>query len=57
MVLPAASLAATFLDLAGYNVVERVDDLEAGGKGLGYDRINFVSESAGTRYAARVQRD
>ena len=39
------------VDLAGYNLTQRVDDLEAARKALGYDRINLVSESAGTRYA------
>jgi pimeloyl-ACP methyl ester carboxylesterase len=39
------------VDLAGYTVAQRVDDLEAARKALGYDRIDLVSESAGTRYA------
>jgi pimeloyl-ACP methyl ester carboxylesterase len=39
------------VDLAGYNIVQRVDDLEAARQALGYDRIDLVSESAGTRYA------
>ncbi len=39
------------VDLAGYSVVERVDDLEAARTALGYDRIDLLSESAGTRYA------
>ena len=39
------------VDLAGYGVVHQVDDLEAARKALGYDRIDLVSESAGTRTA------
>ena len=39
------------VDLAGYTIAQRVDDLEAARVALGYDRIDLVSESAGTRYA------
>jgi len=39
------------VDLAGYTLTQRVDDLEAARTALGYDRIDLVSESAGTRYA------
>jgi pimeloyl-ACP methyl ester carboxylesterase len=39
------------VDLAGYTVAQRVDDLEAARVALGYDRIDLLSESAGTRYA------
>jgi pimeloyl-ACP methyl ester carboxylesterase len=39
------------VDLAGYGVVQRTDDIEAARRALGYDRIDLVSESAGTRYA------
>jgi pimeloyl-ACP methyl ester carboxylesterase len=39
------------VDLAGYTVAQRVDDLEAARKAFGYDRVDLVSESAGTRYA------
>ena len=39
------------VDLAGYSLPERVDDLEAARRALGYSRIDFVSESAGTRTA------
>jgi pimeloyl-ACP methyl ester carboxylesterase len=39
------------VDLAGYNVVQRADDLESAREALGYERISLVSESAGTRYA------
>ena len=39
------------VDLAGYSVPQRVDDLEAARVALGYDRIDLVSESMGTRLA------
>ena len=39
------------VDLAGYTISQRVDDLEAARVALGYGRIDLVSESAGTRYA------
>jgi pimeloyl-ACP methyl ester carboxylesterase len=39
------------VDLAGYTLPERVDDLEAARRALGYERIDLVSESAGTRTA------
>src|SRR5437763_4788364 len=39
------------VDLAGYTMQQQVDDLEAARKALGYDRIDLVSESAGTRTA------
>src|SRR3954454_2817219 len=39
------------VDLAGYTIAQRVDDLETARKALGYKRIDLVSESAGTRYA------
>jgi pimeloyl-ACP methyl ester carboxylesterase len=38
-------------DLAGYSLPQRVDDLEAARVALGYDRIDLLSESAGTRTA------
>lgn len=38
-------------DLAGYGLAQRVDDLEAARRALGYDRIDLLSESAGTRTA------
>jgi pimeloyl-ACP methyl ester carboxylesterase len=37
--------------LAGYNLPQRVDDLEAARVALGYDRIDLLSESVGTRTA------
>ena len=39
------------VDLAGYSLTARVDDLEAARTALGYDRIDLPSESAGSRYA------
>jgi pimeloyl-ACP methyl ester carboxylesterase len=39
------------VDLAGYTLPQRVDDLEAARRALGYERIDLVSESAGTRTA------
>ena len=47
----ADRLQADGVDLAGYSIAQRVDDLEAARKALGYDRIDLLSESAGTRYA------
>jgi pimeloyl-ACP methyl ester carboxylesterase len=47
----ADRLQADGVDLAGYTIAQRVDDLEAARVALGYDRIDLVSESAGTRYA------
>ena len=39
------------VELAGYGLPQRVDDLEAARLAFGYERINLVSESAGTRTA------
>jgi pimeloyl-ACP methyl ester carboxylesterase len=39
------------VDLAGYTLPERVDDFEAARKALGYERVDLVSESLGTRLA------
>jgi pimeloyl-ACP methyl ester carboxylesterase len=39
------------VDLAGYSMAQQVDDLEAARKAFGYDRIDLLSESAGTRAA------
>ena len=39
------------VDLAGYGLAQQVDDLEAARKALGYERIDLLSESAGTRTA------
>jgi pimeloyl-ACP methyl ester carboxylesterase len=47
----AKRLEADGVDLAGYTLAQRVDDLEAARKALGYHRIDLISESAGTRTA------
>jgi pimeloyl-ACP methyl ester carboxylesterase len=47
----AARLTDDGVDLAGYSLPQRVDDLEAARKALGYGRVDVVSESAGTRTA------
>ena len=47
----AARLRGDGVDLAGYSLPERVDDLEAARRALGYRRIDLLSESAGTRTA------
>jgi pimeloyl-ACP methyl ester carboxylesterase len=39
------------VDLAGYTLVERVDDLEAARRAFGYPQVDLVSESMGTRLA------
>ena len=39
------------VDLGGYTLPQRVDDLEAARRALGYQRIDLLSESAGTRTA------
>jgi pimeloyl-ACP methyl ester carboxylesterase len=39
------------VDLAGYSIPERVDDLELARRAFGYHQIDLVSESAGTRTA------
>jgi pimeloyl-ACP methyl ester carboxylesterase len=39
------------VDLAGYTLPQRVDDLEAARRALGYDRVDLLSDSAGTRTA------
>ena len=47
----AKRLRAHGVDLAGYTLPERVDDLEAARRALGYHRVDLLSESAGTRTA------
>ena len=47
----ATRLQADGVDLAGYGLPQRVDDLEAARKALGYGQIDLVSESVGTRTA------
>lgn len=47
----ATRLQADGVDLAGYGLPQRVDDLEAARKAFGYGRIDLLSESVGTRTA------
>jgi len=39
------------VDLAGFTVTELIDDIEAARVGLGYERINLISDSFGTNVA------
>jgi pimeloyl-ACP methyl ester carboxylesterase len=39
------------VDLSGYTLPQRVDDLDAARRAFGYERIDLLSESAGTRTA------
>jgi len=45
----AARLTREGVDLAGYSMVETVDDMEAARTALGYERINIFGNSYGTR--------
>jgi pimeloyl-ACP methyl ester carboxylesterase len=47
----ANRLTGDGVDLAGYSLPQRVDDLEAARIALGYERVDLLSESAGTRAA------
>jgi len=47
----ATRLTDDGVDLAGYSLPQRVDDVEAVRTALGYERINLISESVGTRTA------
>jgi pimeloyl-ACP methyl ester carboxylesterase len=47
----AKRLQGKGVDLAGYSLIERVDDLELARTRLGYGPIDLISESAGTRTA------
>jgi pimeloyl-ACP methyl ester carboxylesterase len=47
----ADRLTAEGVDLAGYGLPQRVDDLEAARVAFGYERIHLLSQSAGTRTA------
>src|SRR3954468_858100 len=47
----ADRLSGNGVDLAGYSIPERVDDLELARRAFGYHQIDLVSESAGTRTA------
>lgn len=44
-------LEAEGVDLSGYNIPEVVADMESARSALGYERINLLSESYGTRVA------
>jgi pimeloyl-ACP methyl ester carboxylesterase len=45
----AGRLQAEGVDLAGYTITETIDDMEAARVALGYERINLLGESYGTR--------
>jgi pimeloyl-ACP methyl ester carboxylesterase len=47
----ARRLTAQGIDLDGYTMLETIDDNESVRKALGYERINLLSESYGTRVA------
>jgi pimeloyl-ACP methyl ester carboxylesterase len=47
----AQRLERSGADLAGYTLEEQADDIEAARVALGYQRIDLLSESAGTRLA------
>ena len=47
----AQRLERSGVDLAGYTLAEQADDIEAARVALGYQRIDLVSESEGTRLA------
>ena len=46
-----ARLQAKGVDLAGYSMTETIDNVEAAREALGYERINLLSVSYGTRLA------
>jgi pimeloyl-ACP methyl ester carboxylesterase len=47
----ADRLAEEGVDVSQYGLVQQVDDLEAARAALGYERVDLISESAGTRTA------
>jgi pimeloyl-ACP methyl ester carboxylesterase len=47
----AGRISSQGIDLSGYTVADVVDDIEETRKALGYDKINLLSESYGTRVA------
>ena len=47
----AERLRGAGVDLDGYTVTETVDDMEAARAGLGYERVNLLSDSFGTNVA------
>ena len=51
----AQRLERSGVDLAGYTLAEQADDIEAARVVLGYQRIDLLSESAGTRLAMIYQ--
>src|ERR1700722_15933631 len=51
----AQRLERSDVDLAGYTLAEQADDIEAARVALGYQRIDLLSESAGTRLAMIYQ--
>jgi len=51
----AQRLERSGVDLAGYTLAEQADDIEAARVALGYQRIDLLSESAGTRLALTYQ--
>jgi pimeloyl-ACP methyl ester carboxylesterase len=51
----ARRLERSGVDLAGYTLEEQAGDIEAARVALGYQRINLLSESAGTRLAMIYQ--
>ena len=53
----AKRLTGEGFDLAGYTLQERVADFDDARKALGYDKIDMISESAGTRTAIAYASD
>ena len=51
----AQRLERSGVDLAGYTLAEQADDIEAARVALGYQRIDLLSESAGTRLGMTYQ--
>ncbi len=49
--LCAKRLTEDGVDLTGYSIMQRIEDMEAARAALGYGRINLLSSSAGTRAA------
>ncbi len=47
----ADRLTAEGFDLGSYGITQQVDDMEVARAALGYDRVDLLSESAGTRTA------
>ncbi len=47
----SSRLSAAKIDIDGYTIVEVVNDMESARKALGYEQINLVAESFGTRMA------